>query len=172
MKTEVPIEYLHERLIYDPASGELRWKSWRGAPRWSGRYAGKLAGCRDHRDYVHIGLMYLGRQYQFLAHRVAFAMAHGRWPADQVDHKNRHRSRNHLANLREATHQQNVHNSGKRSHNTSGCAGVYRDGQRWKAQIQVDGKRKHLGRFSNIEDASQAYLVAKQQLHQFYATGG
>jgi hypothetical protein len=35
----------------------------------------------------------------------------------------------------------------------------------WKAEIMLDGKHKHLGRFKIEEDARNAYLKAKAIYH-------
>jgi hypothetical protein len=37
---------------------------------------------------------------------------------------------------------------------------------KWKAQIRLDGKLKHLGYFVNEEDARNAYLNAKLIYHK------
>jgi hypothetical protein len=167
----LPIEFLHEQLTYNPASGELRWRprpSWRA----NARCAGKIAGGLIPDGYVAVTLTYLGERRKYKAHRVAFAMVHGRWPANDIDHKNRVRSDNRIANLREATDLQNAQNAGKRVDNVSGHAGVSRNGKRWCARIRVNTKLEYLGRFASAEDAGRAYLAAKAQLHPFAAIGG
>lgn len=44
-----------------------------------------------------------------------------------------------------------------KSTNTSGYRGVSKNGSKWRARIQVDGKEKSLGTFDNILDAAKAY---------------
>ena len=46
--------------------------------------------------------------------------------------------------------------------------GVYYDDVRSKylAQIGVSGKQRVLGRFNSLEEASNAYLAAKRELHE------
>lgn len=44
-----------------------------------------------------------------------------------------------------------------KSTNTSGYRGVSKNGSKWRARIQVDGKEKSLGTFDNILDATKAY---------------
>ena len=46
-----------------------------------------------------------------------------------------------------------------RSNNTSGYRGVYWDKatSKWRVQITVNNKSKHLGRFTNLEEAARAY---------------
>lgn len=77
-----------------------------------------------------------------------------------VDHVNGDTLDNRRSNLRLATHAENMRNSKKLSkNNTSGYKGVAFDRStgNWKAYISVDGKLKHLGRFSTAEAASECY---------------
>lgn len=68
----LPLEALHERLIYDLTTGAITWK------KTQGRYAraGELAGTVTKRGDVIITL--LGRKLPGLA--VAWAMGRGAWP--------------------------------------------------------------------------------------------
>jgi hypothetical protein len=102
------------------------------------------------------------------AHRIAFAMANGRWAAEQVDHINGARLDNRPANLREATNQQQKWNKG--CHAASGLKGAYptRRGK-WCSKIMVDRKAIHLGTFPDAESAHRAYTAAAKQLHGEWA---
>jgi hypothetical protein len=55
------------------------------------------------------------------------------------------------------THQENQMNRSMQSNNTSGIKGVHfhKNTNKWRARISIDGKQKHLGLFTNIEDAIQ-----------------
>jgi hypothetical protein len=167
----LPIEFLHERLTYDPATGELRWRPW---SLWNGsaRCVGKIAGGLTPDGYVNVALTYLGEQRKYRGHRIAFAMTYGRWPLHEIDHKNRVRSDNRIANLREATDLQNAQNARKRVDNNSGYVGVSRNKKHWSARIRVNTKLRYLGCFASAEDAGRAYLAAKAQLHPFATVGG
>jgi len=82
-----------------------------------------------------------------------------------VDHILGDRLDNRRANLRPATHVQNIRNQKLRSDNTSGFKGVYRargEGY-WRARIKVEGKLILLGHFATPEDASHAYDDAAQR---------
>lgn len=62
------------------------------------------------------------------------------------------------SNCRWATQSTQVENTRiLKSTNTSGYRGVSKNGYKWRARIQVDGKEKSLGTFDNILDAAKAY---------------
>src|ERR1017187_8990054 len=65
----------------------------------------------------------------------------------EVDHIDGNGLNNQKANLRRATHQQNMQNHKKAKNNTTGYVGVmWRPKENvWWAGIKVDGKRLHLG---------------------------
>lgn len=88
-----------------------------------------------------------------------------------VDHRNGDRLDNRRSNLRPATRSQNLCNSGKKRHNTSGFKGAswHRENQLWEASIRKDGKRRTLGYFPTPEEAARAYDAAALQLHGQFA---
>lgn len=89
----------------------------------------------------------------------------------RVDHINRNKLDNRRANLRKATHAQNICNSRFRSNNTSGYRGVYfcKQTKRWRAQIRANGRTRQLGRFPTAEAAARAYDAAARKLHGKFA---
>ena len=161
---EVPVAFLHERLICAADTGELFWKA---APSlgktWNARYAGKPAGTHLGRGYIGVTLFFEGEKRVFKAHRIVFAMTHGRWP-EKLDHVNRRGGDNRPSNLRETTHRQNMQNVDRR--------GTQRLRASYRARIAVNGKQTHLGCFPTEEEAREAYLEAKKSLHPFYTVGG
>jgi len=99
-----------------------------------------------------------GRQY--LAHRLAWLLTHGEWPAAEIDHCGLDKSDTRMSALREATRGQNQGNVRVRRDNLSGFKGVARHGAGWRARIRMDGALKHLGVFSTPEAANRAYAAA------------
>lgn len=77
-----------------------------------------------------------------------------------VDHRDTNGLNNRRDNLRLATSLQNQFNRGTPKHNTSGYKGVMRGGSKWYARININGKKKFLGSFSDIKDAARAYNQA------------
>lgn len=88
----------------------------------------------------------------------------------EPDHISGDKLDNRRGNLRPSTHQLNSFNRGKNKNNTSGYKGVTfvkRIG-RWAAAIKMNGKRYHLGYFTDPKEGSDAYLkAAKKMVGQF-----
>ena len=150
------IEALRSALSYDPVTGQFVWRTGHRA----GREAGRI---NRRRGYRYIGLG--GRCY--MAHRLAWFYVHGRWPVADIDHINRDRTDNRLANLREATRTENLRNTGCHRDNPTGRKGVSYDRarNRWAARIFLNGRTVHLGRFATPDAAQQAYIAAAAEAH-------
>ncbi len=152
---------LKELLSYNPDTGEFLWLVSGG-----GVAAGRVAGRRHGKGYRAVTVT--GRLY--LAHRLAWLYVHGEWPEDEIDHKNGVRDDNRIANLREANKSQNQGNQRKaRTDSYTGLLGASweRGGNKFRAQIRLNGKKKHLGLFNTAEEAHAAYIKAKRELHPF-----
>lgn len=152
---------LIDEVKYDPESGNLYAAKDKGT-RWK---KGRKIGNINLHGYVVFNVN--GRH--FLAHRVAFFLYHGRMPRGKVDHINRIRHDNRIANLREVDESQNCQNQSLRSDNTSGKKGVTwcKLRGKWQGQIQHKGKR-FSAYFNSIEDAAAWYdSKAKQLFEQF-----
>ncbi len=93
-------------------------------------------------------------------------------PAPRVDHRDGDGLNNRRANLRGATNKQNAQSSGVSSmpNKTSLFKGVQKFGDRWKANIQVDGRS--LSRIRNTEvEAAQLYdSMASEHFGEFAMT--
>lgn len=151
---------LKELLHYCPETGEFTWLVSTG-PR---AQAGSVAGTLSH-GYQQIQIQ--GTLYR--AHRLAWLYTHGEFPPEGLDHKNRVKTDNRICNLRPATDAENQQNLSMRSDNTSGHVGVSWNNprQKWLAQIRINCKKIHLGRFTNIEDAIAARKAAELKYHTF-----
>ena len=76
--------------------------------------------------------------------------------AEQVDGSH---WQDRLSNLRICSHSENLQNQKLSSRNTSGFKGVCwnKPAGKWRAMIQLHGKRQHLGLFTTPEAAAEAY---------------
>lgn len=165
-------ELLRQLLRYEPETGKLYWKmrpremfvrdmSWR---TWNTKNAGKEAFTAISAQGYRAGAVN-GRM--FAAHRVIFAMHYGFWPTECVDHIDRDKSNNRIANLRAASYSENSRNRGKQANNTSGRKGVFWDKKlrRWLASIKHHQKQRNLGYYDDKESAYLAYKSAAEKLH-------
>lgn len=150
---------LREVIHYNQRTGIFTWR-WYSLGRRLNLIAGNI-----HENRIRIGVD--NRSYR--AHRLAWLYVTGKWPVDQIDHKDGNGLNNKFKNLREATNKMNLQNL-RRAHkdNRVGLLGVWREkGQnKFRAGITVNGKLKHLGRFNAPEEAHAAYVKAKRQLHE------
>lgn len=108
---------------------------------------------------------------QKLLHRVIMERVLGRTlkGKEQVDHRNRIKTDNRRENLRVASKRQNSFNrvfKGSSQH-----PGVHWETSRskWKATIEVDGKKEFLGRFNNELDAAKAYANRAKEVYGEFA---
>lgn len=152
---------LKELLDYDPGTGIFTWRVGRGGKAKAVSFAGTVS----NRGYLQIRI----DAKRYYAHRLAWLYFHGEFPSNQLDHINRVRSDNRIANLRPATNSENQQNLSKRRDNTSGVIGVSWHKQRgkWVARIRVNGRYIYLGLYETVEAATAARLLAKAKLHTF-----
>lgn len=160
-------ERVREALHYEPDSGVFTWAKQLSNRNGVGKRAGVI--CKQH-GYRIIGID--GKTYH--AARLAWLWMTGRWPDDRVDHINMDRSDDRWRNLREATHSQNLGNTRRWAHNSSGYKGVHLDGGsgKWRARITHQGKTTCLGLHATPSAAHAAYCVAAQDLRGAFARTG
>jgi hypothetical protein len=109
-----------------------------------------------------------GRQGSIYLHRFLMKPEKGQ----EVDHKDRNGLNCTRENMRFATSSQNKHNTGIRKNNTSGIKGVswWKRHGCWRADITLNSKLIHLGRFKSKEEAAAAYRAAAIMLHREFAS--
>lgn len=145
-------ERLREILSYDKETGIFKWRVCLS----NRAQVGAVAGNPSKRDgYIKIGVD--GKIY--MGHRLVWLYVTGEWPRNLIDHINCNGSDNRFANLREATHSQNLANLRKPSANTSGHKGVSWDKfkNKWVARAKVNGRQYVFGYFVKIEDAVECH---------------
>ncbi len=157
-------------LAYDRETGVLTWlprpvdmfKSEGDQKRWNSNFAGKPALTADNGDGYKSGII-LGQHYR--AHRVAWALETGSWPAGQVDHENGDRGDNRFANFRDVSGSANQRNSKMQTNNTSGANGVrwMPTRRKWRADMKLAGQYVWLGDFAVKADAIAARAAANDQ---------
>jgi len=153
-KTALEVEYLNRLFKYDPSSGKLT----RIISTSHRVKIGDEVGTVNHYGYKVVSI--LNHKYQ--VHRIVWAMTHGTWPIDQIDHINGNRSDNRIENLRDVTCRDNklnlpIHRAGR----LFGCT---KNKNKWQVQICIGKKYKYIGLFATEQEAHEAYLSASKEL--------
>lgn len=150
-----------ELLSYDVATGGLSWKIRRGR-----QAKGRPAGTVNHSDgyvYVQIDRRLYG------AHRIAWLLAFGQWPPQEIDHRNGVKTDNRIANLRLAAPFQNRQNMMRFRNNTSGHTGVSwsKQNKKWMVKVRRRGIDYRFGGYDDKNVAIAVQRAAKARLHDF-----
>lgn len=89
----------------------------------------------------------------------------------QTDHINRNKLDNRKENLRSCTSSENNKNTTSRKGSTSKYLGVssYKRSNKWKSNIWICGKSKHLGYYISEKEAALAYNEAALKYHGKFA---
>ena len=101
-------------------------------------------------------------------HRLVFGLSNKL----QVDHIDGNPTNNRIENLREASKKENRWNCKPNKDTISGVKGVYKDGSKWKALVNVDGVRYYLGMHESIQEAEAVVKVKYEELQKDFAFKG
>lgn len=140
---------LKELFHYDPDTGVFT----RLVRTANSTKIGEVAGSEDN-GYIRMRVDHTS----YKAHRLAWLYMFDSFPDHEIDHISGVRNDNRIKNLRSATDQENSKNQKRRYDNKTGTTGVYHtpSRDRWCAQIGLNGKHKHLGRFKTKSEAINA----------------
>lgn len=152
------------RTLFVIKNGGLYYKEARGHLK-----ANTKAGYVDEYGYVRIAID--GKKY--MEHTLVWIYYFDEVP-HEIDHINNIRRDNRIENLREVTKSENQLNVGIKSTNKSGYKNVCWNKleQKWKVQLRVDGKCKHIGSFDDLQMAAQAAQKARTKYHGEFANHG
>ena len=176
-------ELLRKLLRYESETGKLFWRErdvslFSGGTHsdkcvcdgWNTRHAGNEAFLTDDgKGYMQGSI----NDRMYFAHRIIWAVVHGEWPSEQIDHINGIRDDNRIVNLRCVSNAENGKNQKIPSNNTSGHVGVVwsKIRRKWDARIKVDGVAMHIGTFTDKADAINARKRAEVE-HGFHPNHG
>jgi len=151
------LNYLKTRLDYNKDTGVFTYLKTRCKSK-----VGTVAGSANSKGYLLVKIDGISIKL----HHLAWAYSFGEFPSKTIDHINGIPSDNRIENLREVTSRINSENQRRpHSNNKSGFLGVSKAGNKYKAQIKVDGKKIYLGSADTPDDAYEIYIKAKRDLH-------
>lgn len=157
-KPELTQKRALELFDYIPETGELIRKVTVGNSK-----AGTVISTTSTYGYIRVLIDW----QRYYVHQVAWMCVHGVWPSNQIDHIDNNRTNNRIENLRVCTASENCLNQRSvRVNNKMGVHGVHKlPSGKYRAQIQINGKKLNLGLFINPDDASNAYAQMKKAIN-------
>jgi len=116
-------------------------------------------GCINNKGYMALTTKLNGKSIKLQAHHFIYYLATGK-VVDELDHIDRTRHHNGVANLREVTHSENQQNKDE-------ARGYYyvKKIDKYRVKLMTNGVRMDVGYFKTEEEAKQAYLIAKNKYH-------
>lgn len=156
MRNDITARFLRSVLSYSPETGEFRHLTARTSRIRKNFVAGTKVTENGVRRYITITI----NNKAYRAHRLAWLYMTGRWPTDQIDHRDLNPFNNKWRNLREATHTQNQHNRRCFKISKSGKKGIRFKAGKWEAWLRIKGRHTYLGRFPYAADAARVHAVA------------
>jgi len=155
------IEQLKKAFSYDPETGFIT----RLVTSFTKTVqVGDVVGTPDKNGYLQVSFLL----DKFQSHRLAWALHHGEWPPQQIDHINGIKYDNRLENLRLANNSQNMAN--RKASGVSGIKGVKKERSgKWSAIIRSNNKQTYLGNFLTSDEAAHTYNKAAIAAHGEFA---
>lgn len=139
---------------FEYKSGKTKWLQLKGTIHFN-----KKNNYKTHRTEINRTNYITSRVIYYAFYPNLFDIKN---PITTIDHIDINSLNNHISNLRVATMKEQTNNRKKRSYNVN-AKGYWFDIKRnkWLAQIQINKKHIHLGRFNTEEEAFNAYQNAK-----------
>lgn len=136
--------------------------------KWTGKWSCLNDNKPNFHGYIPIGI----NKKLYRLHRIIYKYFNPDWDINdnpqknQIDHININPLDNRIENLRAVNHSQNQRNQKKLPNCSSKYRGVCQDKKKnkWKAQITINSKVKHLGYFDTEEEAAEEYKKKYDEL--------
>lgn len=145
------------RALVSYRDGLLFWKKARGRARTD-----TSIGSVTPNGYLVVNWPTEQGRKKLLVHRVIWLYFNDSLPP-LIDHINRNKLDNRIENLRPLSYAENARNCGDKHYKHDLPRGITIQKGKFKAQIKISGKTKHIGLYRTVEQASDAYaaFVAK-----------
>jgi len=174
-KSDLPsIENLEDIFDINPSDGSIRWKA-SGRARKIGQLAGTIRRSAKRFPYRYISIGAPPKRIWIPASWIIWAAIHRKWPAHEINHKNRNSLDDRIGNLRDATDAQQVINQDRKNKNAHKWVKriVMPNGQvRYRGTVVAGGKKFYTARHATPEEAHFAARSIAQHLHgEFFNPG-
>ncbi len=161
-------EWLRSKYTYDALGGTISVRA--------GGEPAMVRSASNGYSMLRVTNLRLGVRGYVSVHRLAWFLHYGVFPRKEIDHRDRVKSNNAIANLRLATRANNHMNGSKKVKRSGGAfssrfKGVSwnRRDRRWVAMIGLAGKTKYLGSFVDEVEAARAYNGAAAKYFGVFA---
>ena len=167
MKNRTEQELKNIAFSWEMRDGSLVWKR----PTKSRKQIGDPVGLTTTKSgHQNCYLSLSGKLVGYSVGQIAWFLYMGKWPDEEVDHKDCNPQNNLFENLRLSTRSEQCRNriSGKSGRPNKG---VYKRnyGNKWSAQIWVDGVCKNLGTYDSEDEAVEIRQLATEMMHGTFA---
>lgn len=163
---ELTREFVQSMFSVDVTNGRVFWVAPpKNHPRLANSEAGGPRHSKTNKSYwvIKFGRVAVRRG------RLIFFMRHGRWPMPCLDHVDGNSLNDSIANLREATIQQNAMNHKSRAKASPLPMGVRAVRGKFQARIAINKKTIYLSGFGCAESAGMAYEQKRKELFGEFA---
>jgi hypothetical protein len=164
---------LKEIVEYNPETGDFIIRDHQNPPNVKFKTPHRKSGYKLQCKSKHNGKYYFvgrfdGRLYRL--HRIAFLYMTGLMPKI-IDHIDGNGLNNKWSNLRSCSQSENMRNQKLSKLSKYGFKGVSlsKEKKKYRANIVLNYKQKHLGYFNTPEEAYAAYCAAAKELHGEFA---
>jgi len=179
-------EYLKECFDYNEQTGALTWKhrpvchfksGYRTAEGCANNWNAKMAGKPAFTSVAQAGGYFFGTIDNIKgikAHRIIWKLFYGEDPiGKEIDHINGNPKDNSIKNLRLVDRSENAANLAIQERNKSGFHGVrwWPRSNKWRVTITRDRRCRHIGMFTDLQEAIEARKKAEKELG-FHANHG
>lgn len=160
---KITAKRLRELFHYDPETGIWTWVAC-SKSRLNGRRA-------DHqRDSKRLYRIVTIDKQKYYSHRLAWLYMNGKWPEDDLDHRDLDKGNNRWSNIRIANDSLNNANKSPMKRAVPKGVDPLKYG-RFQARIKVNLRSIHLGTYNSAEEAADAYeRAASYHFGQFART--
>ena len=142
------LDYIKSKYTYDREKGQV-----------FNNKTGKPSNIMMRQGYFYSTVNVGKEKRNIKAHHLVWFFEYGEWPKSCLDHIDGNKLNNHHLNLRQVTNRENSQAYHKSRKTSSKYMGVdwRKSDRKWRVQISINTRNRHLGLFNCEEEAARAY---------------